>query len=82
MAPIHRFLAYLDDIERSPNTIRAYAQIASKICCKSGEVAPAASSMLRDFADGGFPVGAGDLHRADLFVLQVAQAKSSGRGQE
>jgi len=25
VAPIHRFLAYLDDIERSPNTIRAYA---------------------------------------------------------
>jgi integrase/recombinase XerD len=25
VAPIHRFVAYLDDIERSPNTIRAYA---------------------------------------------------------
>ena len=23
--PIYRFLAYLDDVERSPNTIRSYA---------------------------------------------------------
>jgi integrase/recombinase XerD len=25
IGPIHRFLAYLDDVERSPNTIRSYA---------------------------------------------------------
>src|SRR5579859_2888991 len=40
-------------------------------------VAPAVSGKLRDFADGGSPVGAGDLHRADLHALQVAQAESS-----
>src|SRR5438067_7014413 len=35
--------------------------------------------MLRDLADGVFPVGPGDRHRADLPVLQITQAQSWGR---
>jgi len=38
--------------------------------------------MLRDFAGGVIPVGPGDFHRANLFVLQIAQAQSSGTRQE
>ena len=56
--------------------------IADQDCCKTGDVAPAVSAILCDFADGVFRVGTGDLHRADLFVLEVAQAKSSGTRQE
>jgi hypothetical protein len=47
-------------------------RIADQDCCKRGAVASAVSGMLRDFADGVVPVGPGDLHRADLFVLQIA----------
>src|SRR2546425_13297973 len=61
---------------------RSRARIADQDCCKSGEIAPAAGGMLRALADGVLPIGAGDLHRADLLVLEIAQSKSSGPGQE
>jgi len=38
--------------------------------------------MLRDLANGLLLTGRGDLRRANLLVLQIAHAKSSGPGQE
>ena len=52
--------------------------IADQDCCKSSGVAPAVGGILRDLPHGLLRLRPGDLHRSNLLVLQVAQAKSSG----